>query len=273
MKKMFLKAAGLIAAAAMCIGIMNVSAVTAQAAVSDYTGKTIAVSGDSISTLYSAIPAGYDFSYPEDVPNPQITQPGQTWWGIVMNNVKGKQGVIAANNNTTVAGNSLEAKSKVGCSMKRSFDIGMKGQPDVIFIYLGVNDLLQDVPLGSYYPGKPCVAEGEVTTFADGYNMMLTKYKTLYPNAQIICMTCPVVTSYTDYETKAGAAIRKNKLGLTILDYNNVIRQVAAGFGCKVIDAYYCGLTPENSALFTKEGIHPNACGMQLIANYVLMSL
>ena len=268
MKKFHKITAAILSAVVVLSAAASFTSVDAQAAVSDYTGKTIAVTGDSISSFAGVIPSTYDFSYPEG----EVAYPNQTWWGIVIDSVKAKRGMICGSNMTTVAGNSLETRSKVGCSMKRVFDVGAV-KPDVIFVYLGVNDLLQDIPLGSYYAGKPVVAEGEVNNFADGYNMMIVKLKALYPNAQIICMTCPMVTSYTDYATKAGASVRKNKLGLTINDYNNVIRQVSANYGCKLIDAYYCGLTAENAALFTREGIHPNGVGMQLIANYILMSL
>ncbi|MBP3217405.1 MAG: SGNH/GDSL hydrolase family protein [Lachnospiraceae bacterium] len=245
------------------------------AAPSDYTGKVIAVSGDSISSFYGVIPPSYDFSYPaNDIDPISPAYVDQMWWQQVIKNTGAVRGTIAASNNTTVAGNSLDMISKVGCGIRRLVDLQASGQrPDVIFVYLGANDLLQNIPLGSYYPGKPAPAEGIVNNFADAYNMMLIKYRVFYPNAQIICLTCPELVSFQDYGSKTGPTKKVNALGLSINDYNRIIRQVAAGNGCKLIDTYYCGLNVQNAGAFTREGIHPNILGHNLFAYYVLMNL
>ena len=264
-------------AAALAVLILAglIRPLSVNAAPADYKGKVIAVSGDSISSFYGVIPPSYDFSYPaNDIDPISPAYVDQMWWQQVINNTGAVRGTIASSNNTTVAGNSLDMISKVGCGIKRLVDLQASGQrPDVIFVYLGANDLLQNIPLGSYYPGKPAPAEGIVNNFADAYNMMLIKYRVFYPNAQIICLTCPELVSFQNYDTKTGPSRKVNALGLSINDYNRIIRQVAAGNGCKLIDTYYCGLSVQNAAAFTREGIHPNILGHSLFAYYVLMNL
>ena len=264
-------------AAALAVLILAglIRPLSVNAAPADYKGKVIAVSGDSISSFYGVIPPSYDFSYPaNDIDPISPAYVDQMWWQQVINNTGAVRGTIASSNNTTVAGNSLDMISKVGCGIKRLVDLQASGQrPDVIFVYLGANDLLQNIPLGSYYPGKPAPAEGIVNNFADAYNMMLIKYRVFYPNAQIIFLTCPELVSFQNYDNKTGPTRKVNALGLSINDYNRIIRQVAAGNGCKLIDTYYCGLSVQNAAAFTREGIHPNILGHSLFAYYVLMNL
>ena len=137
-------------------------------------GKKVSILGDSISTFTGTMPADYNIYYPEsgDIPNA-----GQTWWGQLLANT----GMVLCRNassaNTDVTGNSLALDgSAPGCSIRRIVDLkGTEGSnPDVIIIYMGINDFARSRTLGSFTsPGVQ--TEGEVMVFTDAYELMLQK--------------------------------------------------------------------------------------------------
>ncbi len=239
---------------------------TAAAASSyDYKGKSVSIVGDSISTFSGYIPDSYAQNYPAG----DVEDVSQTWWMQVISAKKMTLLSNASYSGGLVSGNSLDASGKYACSFARINALqGADGSsPDVILILNGTNDMINDRPLGTYIKGAALPAEGKVTTFADGYAMMLTKLHAQYPDARIICMTCIPVTEWTDEARKQYHA-RTNDLGLTIADYNAVIKEVAAGFGDQVIDTYQTFNVSQGSR-YTYDGVHPNAAGAKKIASYV----
>ena len=226
-------------------------AVSAPAAVS-LQGKKLSILGDSISTFTGTMPADYNLYYPEhgDIPNAS-----QTWWGQLLTNT----GMVLCRNassaNTDVAGNSLALDgSAPGCSIRRIVDLkGIDGStPDVIVIYMGINDFARSRTLGSFTaPGVQ--TEGEVTVFTDAYELMLQKIKTLYPAASIYCCT---LLERCDMEGNTGAP-SVNLNGNTVADFNTQIKAIAKAYGASVIDFYNCGINYTNLDLFTVDGIHP----------------
>ena len=219
-------------------------------------GKKVSILGDSISTFTGTMPADYNIYYPEsgDIPNA-----GQTWWGQLLANT----GMVLCRNassaNTDVTGNSLALDgSAPGCSIRRLVDLrGTDGSsPDVIIIYMGINDFARSRTLGSFTaPGVQ--TEGEVMVFTDAYELMLQKIKALYPAASIYCCT---LLERCDMEGNTGApAVNLN--GDTVADFNTQIKAIAAAYGASVIDFYNCGINYTNLSLFTVDGIHPTWIG------------
>ncbi|HJA93644.1 MAG TPA: SGNH/GDSL hydrolase family protein [Candidatus Eisenbergiella merdipullorum] len=219
-------------------------------------GKKLSILGDSISTFTGTMPADYNIFYPEsgDIPNA-----GQTWWGQLLANT----GMVLCRNassaNTDVTGNSLALDgSAPGCSIRRIVDLrGTDGSsPDVIVIYMGINDFARSRTLGRFT--APSVqTEGEVMTFTDAYEMMLQKIKALYPAASVYCCT---LLERCDANGNTGApAVNSN--GNTVADYNAQIKAIAAAYGASIIDFYNCGINYTNLDLFTVDGIHPTWIG------------
>lgn len=215
-------------------------------------GKKVSILGDSISTFTGTMPADYNIYYPEsgDIPNA-----GQTWWGQLLANT----GMVLCRNassaNTDVTGNSLALDgSAPGCSIRRIVDLkGTDGSnPDVIIIYMGINDFARSRTLGSFTsPGVQ--TEGEVMVFTDAYELMLQKIKALYPTASIYCCT---LLERCDLNGNTGApAVNLN--GDTVADFNTQIKAIAKAYGASVIDFYNCGINYTNLSLFTVDGIHP----------------
>ena len=219
-------------------------------------GKKGSILGDSIATFTGTMPADYNIYYPEsgDIPNA-----GQTWWGQLLANT----GMVLCRNassaNTDVTGNSLALDgSAPGCSIRRIVDLkGTDGSnPDVIIIYMGINDFARSRTLGSFTsPGVQ--TEGEVMVFTDAYELMLQKIKALYPTASIYCCT---LLERCDLNGNTGApAVNLN--GDTVADFNTQIKAIAKAYGASVIDFYNCGINYTNLSLFTVDGIHPTWIG------------
>ena len=202
------------------------------------------------------MPADYNIFYPEsgDIPNAS-----QTWWGQLLTNT----GMVLCRNassaNTDVTGNSLAMDgSAPGCSIRRIVDLkGTDGSnPDVILIYMGINDFARSRTLGSFRaPGVQ--TEGEVMTFTDAYELMLQKIKALYPSASIYC--CTLLERCDAYGNTGAPAVNQN--GDTVADFNAQISAIAAAYGASVIDFYNCGINYTNLSLFTVDGIHPTWIG------------
>lgn len=234
----------------------------------DYRGKTVSFSGDSITTFSGYIPDGYVPTYPED----DLQEVAQAWWMQVIDRMGMEYLANASFSGGTVSGKSLDSTGRYGSSFRRADDLaGPEGEaPDVIFILNGTNDFIQSKPLGTYEAGKT-IAEGEVGNFADAYALMVTKLRAQYPQARIICMTCIPVTRWSD-ENRQDYSEGVNELGLTIRDYNEVIRQVAEGFGCLVVDTYE-SFTDAEANRYTYDGVHPNAAGAEKMAAYIVRHL
>ena len=234
----------------------DASAASVPSATVSLQGKKVSILGDSISTFTGTMPADYNIYYPEsgDIPNA-----GQTWWGQLLANT----GMVLCRNassaNTDVTGNSLALDgSAPGCSIRRLVDLrGTDGSsPDVIIIYMGINDFARSRTLGSFTsPGVQ--TEGEVMVFTDAYELMLQKIKALYPTASIYCCT---LLERCDLNGNTGApAVNLN--GDTVADFNTQIKAIAKAYGASVIDFYNCGINYTNLSLFTVDGIHPTWIG------------
>ena len=234
----------------------DASAASVPSATVSLQGKKVSILGDSISTFTGTMPADYNIYYPEsgDIPNA-----GQTWWGQLLANT----GMVLCRNassaNTDVTGNSLALDgSAPGCSIRRIVDLkGTDGSnPDVIIMYMGINDFARSRTLGSFTsPGVQ--TEGEVMVFTDAYELMLQKIKALYPTASIYCCT---LLERCDLNGNTGApAVNLN--GDTVADFNTQIKAIAKAYGASVIDFYNCGINYTNLSLFTVDGIHPTWIG------------
>lgn len=254
--------------AATAVPAADASAAAVPSATVSLQGKKVSILGDSISTFTGTMPADYNVYYPEhgDIPNAS-----QTWWGQLLTNT----GMVLCRNassaNTDVTGNSLALDgSAPGCSIRRLVDLrGTDGSsPDVIIIYMGINDFARSRTLGNFTaPGVQ--TEGEVMVFTDAYELMLQKIKALYPTASIYCCT---LLERCDMEGNTGApAVNLN--GDTVADFNTQIKAIAAAYGASVIDFYNCGINYTNLSLFTVDGIHPTWIGAGVLGQYATQAV
>lgn len=228
-------------------------------------GRSVSIFGDSISTFRGHNPEGYAVFFPE---YGAVKTVEDTWWQRVV----GDLGLTLYKNDSSagasVAGDSTGTDDPLcACNELRTGALaGPQGAcPEIIIVFLGTNDLLNSVSLGTN-DGTMLVEEGEITAFSDGYTLMLDKLQSKYPPAEIYCCTLLPVG---DYGTDTPYVDFENGEGLTAADYNRAIVQIAKNRGHIVIDLQNCGITIDNLAQMTTDGVHPTADGMVCIAEAV----
>jgi lysophospholipase L1-like esterase len=238
----------------------------------DLTGLKLSILGDSISTFDGYIPTDYNIFYPG---SGEISTVEKTWWWQVLNATGMELNANASSSNTNITGDSLDTSgSAPGCSTKRMIDLtpGDDGPaPDILIVFMGTNDFLRSVELGSFTAPSP-QDEGVVTNFCDAYELMLQKLAALYPDAEIYFCTL-LETSAGDVDDNPQAYPSTNKNGNTIGDFNAEIATIASAYNYPVIDVHNCGITYETLSQYTSDGTHPNAEGARLIAEYITNAL
>lgn len=229
-------------------------------------GLSLSIFGDSISTYEGYIPEGFNVFYPL---SGEVTDVSQTWWMQLLDDT----GMELCSNNSssgsTCAGDSLSVDDpQYGCSGYRvsslTGDLGK--MPDVVIVYIGTNDLLNDVPLGDN-DGTELVEEGMIENFSDAYCLMLDKIASDYPATRIYCCTLVPVG---DWGKEQPFVTFINGFGLTSEDYSDRIRTIAQNKGIPVIDLDHCGIEIDNLHIMTSDGVHLTPDGMKLVERAML---
>lgn len=216
-----------------------------------YSGKTISILGDSISTFNGYIPDGNATYYPSGT----VTQVTDTWWKKLIDALG-----MTLNVNNSWSGSRVTTtggETSAGC-MTRCESLGET--PDVIIVWMGINDFNNEVALGTY-DGKSVIPE-TTTTFREAYGIMLNKILTTYPYSEVWVCTLPQCERNGD---SGFPEINGNNVALA--DFNEAILELARAFGVKVLDHNKCGLTYQNMPTFNPNNLHPNKYGHSLVAN------
>ena len=206
---------------------------------SDFSGKTVSILGDSISTYKGYVPDGYSCFYP--YPTADLGDANQTWWMQVINNL----GMKLLKNNSysgTCVSSGTGQNSTVEDSRLKELLFGTQA-PDIIIIFMGSNDC------GSAYV--------KLETFKSSYKVMLDKIQALCPNSEIYIMTLPPSKLYTESDR---------------VEYNKVIRDYANEYKLPLIemnDAY----NGQNCSDFLVDSAHQNFAGMTKIAQAVVKGM
>ncbi|MED1299812.1 hypothetical protein BK704_02250 [[Bacillus thuringiensis] serovar konkukian] len=208
--------------------------------------NTASIIGDSISTYEGYIPEG-------NVPNGNYSEarrpPYRCWWyglthnlfNLVVNESWGGRRVTKTRNDD----NASWALHRVA-SLEKD---GIK--PDVVFVELGMNDLLGNIEIGNY---NGVIDPNDDVTFANCYARLIDGIQTAYPDTRIYCLTIPFAKQKTYKDHKK---------------YNDAIRMIAEQYYCTVIDVTNLGVNHSNHTKYTFDGVHPNEAGMNLIAGRV----
>lgn len=225
-------------------------------------GKTVSIIGDSISTYSGYLPSGYSAAYPAG----DVTSVYQTWWKQLIDNNN-----MVLGTNASYAGSTVQSDGSgiAGCDDSRIAAVGANGKPDLIIIYMGVNDSkienlvdigeinpLIDMPFTSDTPNNY-----DTTTFIGAYQAMLVKLMLAYPEARIAC--CGLLwNNQPQYMTSDDLAVASNK-----------IHELCDLYGTEFIDLRKCGINPANMGTYLGASdsrmLHPKAAGMTKIANYI----
>lgn len=153
----------------------------------DLSNQTISILGDSLSTFNGYIPSDNLTYYPDE--KNDVNSVEQTWWArlISMTNAK-------LDTNNSYSGSKVSG-SDDSCFTKR---VEKLGNPDYIIIHGGTNDVWQNVAVGSLHFDNEESALN-VNEFADSYDLLVRKCKSLYPYSNIfLVIPSAVLNEYTD---------------------------------------------------------------------------
>ena len=225
-------------------------------------GKTVSILGDSISTFKDYIPEGNTNHYSGS--NGGVSHVNQTWWKRAMNAC----GMILNTNN------SFSGDRVTNRAMTRASALDNGTDPDIILVYMGINDFNGGVALGTYNGKGTFPTTGN--TFREAYAIMLDNMMTAYPQAKIYCLTLPTCQR-TSADVKHPEV---NGAGVYLSEYNEAIREVALALGASIIETATCGITNKNASVTmgdyaTDTGLflHPNKEGHRLISQKVIQAL
>ena len=217
---------------------------------STYAGKKLSILGDSISTFEGYVPSGNATYYPKDT----VQAVADTWW---MKLINGLDMVLDVNNSWSGSRvTTTNGETAAGC-MARCQNLGTS--PDVIIVFMGINDFNSEVALGTY-DGKTAVPS-TTTTFREAYGIMLDKILTKYQTAEVwVCTLSPCERNNPEGFPEI------NGNGVALASFNDAIRELANAFGVKVLE-HGTALTYQNMSAYNPDELHPNKYGHSIIAN------
>ncbi len=133
-------------------------------------------------------------------------------------------------------------------------------RPDVIVIFMGVNDFASNTAVGSH-DGSGDVPAAPYD-FSGAYLKTVTTVRAAYPQSKVFCCT------FLPDRKRFGSGVNGN--GISETAYNDAIRAIAENTGSYLIDLYAdSGITENNVSAYTVDRLHPNAAGMAMIADTV----
>ena len=202
-----------------------------------YQNKTISILGDSVSTyrgISNSTPATYINPYFYRDPFP----PERTYWMRVIQSL----GMKLCVNNSWSGGN-LSGREDPTAGVNRVLALSDEqgNAPDVILLFMGINDLGRRV---------------ELSVFAADYAQTLQTIREKYPQARVCCVNLPD---------------REPVLKPRTEQFNAVIEQAVkeAGERFFVADLFHSKLNNDNYYNNTVDGLHPDEDGMRIIAEVV----
>jgi lysophospholipase L1-like esterase len=223
-------------------------------------GKYLSLIGDSITTFSGwsnvapASPNGAIY-YPYGA----ITNVEQTYWHKLVT----RTGMNLLVNNSwsgsrcsNSGGGPVVSTSNDRCKQLHKNGIN----PDYILINIGTNDFNNDVELGTWNGRgeKFPVDTLAPTTFREAYAVMLHRLRKNYPLAKIYCCTIPCGNNKSDNFNEINAK------GVSLVEYNDAIREIATAYGARVIELATSGLDYYTlNTLYVDGRLHPNEAGME----------
>ena len=218
---------------------------------STYKGKKLSILGDSISTYEGYIPEGNVSYYPHG----SVTSVTDTWWHKLIS----ATGMTLLVNNSWSGSRVTTRETPTNSGVERCEDLGT--DPDVIIVWMGINDFNGEVSLGTY-DGKSAIPV-TTTTFREAYGIMLNKILTKYTQSEVWVCTLP----QCERNSPSDAFPEINNNGVALADFNKAIVELANAFGVKILDHNKCGLTYQNMSVYNPDELHPNPAGHSLVAN------
>ncbi len=226
-----------------------------------YFGKQFSILGDGISTLAGFNPPGYEVYYIGDNCNKcGVYHMKDTWWGRLIDYYGGYLLVNNSWKGSMVTYDRYGSRKdySAGCSDERTSHLHVGSvEPDVIIIYMGINDWKQGI-----YVERPVydrVAKGlaDEFIFDSAAQLMVDRIRNRYPRAEI--WPCTLKGSYI--RDNPNFRLSKNKSGFGINEYNTSIGLLSH---VNFLDGAFQDKKP---GYFSVDGVHPVKDGMAKLAN------
>ena len=233
-------------------------------------GKYISIMGDSISTfqgfsdnsLYQTGIRNNVIFYPSDL-KVNVTD---TWW---MKTISALDMKLCVDNSWSGSHVSTfkDETEKAACMDRATLlhNDNLNINPDIIVFAIGANDALGSYEIGTYnglsdvYDGQKYI--GDTKLFAQAYAMMLHKTKTQYPEADIYLF------SMLNWPLKKEG-------GTPIVNYTNVVKQIADEFGVTYVDLFNeTDISPETAEKYFYDRVHPTPAGFTEMSDCLIKVL
>lgn len=147
--------------------------------------KKVSLLGDSITTFQGYTPYPSNFEYPKAANYPDFTSVTQTWWyQLIYNKMTGATLEV----NSSYTGTCIQNTTSTGHPgygfLNRYVELG---NPDIILINGGTNDISRSLPVGSLDFTLDIDAL-DTYQFAQAYDKLIRLLKGKYPSATICCI-------------------------------------------------------------------------------------
>ena len=133
---------------------------------------------------------------------------------------------------------------------------------EVLLVQYGVNDYHAGIPMEN--PEDPF----DEYTFGGALRSAISIWREAYPNIRIILLT----STYSWYDYTHLTCEEKDEGGGILEDYVNAEIRIAEELNVEIIDLYH-DLYPheawEDEDIYTRDGLHPNEAGRQLLAEII----
>ena len=210
-------------------------------------GKGISILGDSISTFQNwSNNTGYNSTIGSNAVYYNGSRDGfaavnETWWMQTIT----RAGLELVVNNAWSGDRVVDR----GIARSQQLHNNAGKNPDIIAVYLGINDFRTKV-----------TAE----TFAAKYDEMIAGMMETYSSADVYLFTLL-------YTTNVNSGVDPAQ----VTEFNEVIAATAEKYGCTLVDLYNgTGITPENLATYMGDKVlHPNYAGMDRITQCFMDAL
>lgn len=204
-----------------------------------FSGKKVAVLGDSLSAVSNYVSSNYWSLYPAEGVSVK-----DMWWYLAAEELDMEICEINACGGSGVTQFSWANQQGMVPMEGRGKSLNKWGEnPEIIWVLLGGNDIIGGAGID------------EILT---GYTKLLNEIKEGYPQADIYLMTYyPLNAEY--------------KEGTEYL--NKMIEQLGETNGVQVINLENCGITWDNTQEYRLDELHPNKEGMLMIAEEVIREM
>lgn len=163
--------------------------------------------------------------------------------------------------NKGINGQTMAYQKKITSTWELGKNIDYKDY-DLITIFIGTNDFRYHKPLGKIESINSNTLNDK--TFIGAYQLLLNKIKSSNPDAKIILIT-PLQRVDDGFDIH-----HFNEENNQLIDYVNAIKKVANLYSLPVIDLYAeSGITSDNIDIYTRDGLHPNEKGYEIISKKI----